>query len=292
MKKILPVMLLVCNLCVSQPKPIIKIASKDNVMGYADYKSVVFVEYKFAGNQIIDKDTVKNDNKFNVEFSKKPLPIGTIINVYYEKKSKDIDRAKDTIRSDEDVIKAISVRLASNQLNYEQQRTQINAYEAEKDALKNTTLVYKTTILSTNFSVPLVRFNFVKGDENKQGDILLFNSIGAGLGYYKGRLERTRDNTGEIVNEDFSNTIGINVGFLFSAGTGEDTKNVFAPVFNISVLDLQLGIGCELGSRAPNQKREFLTLSYAIPIYKLFRKGYRVYLDTNMPFESIHKTQN
>ncbi|WP_426486048.1 hypothetical protein [Flavobacterium sp. 2] len=170
--------------------------------------------------------------------------------------------------------------------------SKVEAYKAEKLALRNTTLIYGSQILSTNFTIPLVRFNFVEGDSQKQGDILLFTSIGAGVGYYWGQLERTRDNTGEIINEEFRNRFGINLGFLFSAGTGEESKNVFAPVINFAVLDFQIGIGTELGTRSANQKRQFLTLSYAIPVYKLFKKGYKIYAMEPEPNEMIQKSLN
>lgn len=290
MKRILLFILLVSNLCISQTKPRVSIASKDNVMGYADYKSSVSVKYTITGITTTDDTIVKKDNKFNIQFSKKPLPVGTQIIVFYTKNEK--ITAIDTIRSDEEVVKRITRQLTGAQLNYEKQKTQVNALEAEKDALKNTSLLYHTSIWSTNFTIPLVRFNFVKDDENKQGDILLFNSIGAGIGYYSGRLERTRDDRGEIINEEFSNSFGANIGFLFSAGTGEDNKNVFAPVFNICALDIQLGAGLELGTRATNQKKGFLVFSYAIPLYKLFKKGYRIPENIGVPFESVRKSQN
>lgn len=176
--------------------------------------------------------------------------------------------------------------------------TEINSSETiiskemeEKVLLKNKTILYKTRIWSTNFSVPLVRFNLVNSDDTKEGDVLLFNSIGAGIGYYWGRLERTRDSDGEIVNEEFSNTIGINAGALFSAGTGDDVKNVFAPVINLSALDFQAGVGYELGTMAKGQNRLFLTLSYAIPLYKLTKKGYRISKNYLRMIEVTHTTK-
>jgi hypothetical protein len=178
-----------------------------------------------------------------------------------------------------------------NRPNYIKEADKLASFDAEKLILKSSTLIYKKTILSTNFSIPLVRFNFVTGDDQKQGDILLFNSIGAGFGYYWGRLERTRDDRGEIINEEFSNTFGVNVGALFSAGTGEESKNVFAPTINFAVLDFQVGVGIELGTRAENQKREFVTLSYSIPLYKLFKKSYRILRSYDIPIESVRKTQ-
>jgi hypothetical protein len=175
--------------------------------------------------------------------------------------------------------------------SYTVEKQAVIELEAEKEALKNTTLTYKSHIVSTNFTIPLVRFNFVENDATKQGDISLFTSIGAGIGYYVGRLERTRDSTGEIINEEFSNTFGVSVGAIFSAGTGEDTKNVFAPILNVSMLDFQIGIGTELGTRAENQKRQFVTLSYSIPLYKLFRKSYRLIKVSPTPYLSTRKAQ-
>lgn len=170
--------------------------------------------------------------------------------------------------------------------------SKLSDFNDEKEALKNTTLTYGSQILSTNFTIPLVRFNFVENDSQKQGDILLFTSIGAGVGYYWGQLERTRDNTGEIIDEEFRNRFGVNLGFLFSAGTGDDTKNVFAPVINFAVLDFQIGIGTELGTRSLNQKREFLTISYSIPVYKLFKKSYKIYFMQKVPNDTKRKSLN
>jgi hypothetical protein len=182
--------------------------------------------------------------------------------------------------------------LKSKPKPYIEEQSAVVELNAEKTALINSTLIYKKTIISTNFTIPLVRFNFIEGDDTKQGDILLFNSIGAGIGIYGGRLERTRDDKGEIIDEEFSNTFGVNIGALFSAGTGEANKNVFAPVLNVAALDFQIGVGVELGSLLPSQKRTFLTLSYSIPLYKLFKKGYRIIRSYDMPIESTRKSLN
>lgn len=139
------------------------------------------------------------------------------------------------------------------------------------------TVKYKATIWNTNFSIPLARFNFTKNDDQKTGDLLLFNSIGAGFGISAGELSETRDLQGDLINQEFVNTFGLHLGFLFSAGTGDDAKNVFAPTLNFSVLDFQLGIGYELGTLSENQKQTFLTLSYAIPLYKLKKGGFWIW---------------
>jgi hypothetical protein len=74
---------------------------------------------------------------------------------------------------------------------------------------------------------------------------------------------------------------------LFSAGGDEEgAKNVFAPTINLSVLDFQIGVGRELGDISEGQQRTFFTLSYAIPLYKLIKKSYRVWMRKDDPIES------
>jgi hypothetical protein len=89
-------------------------------------------------------------------------------------------------------------------------------------------------------------------------------------------LEIIRNNVGEITNETFSNTFGAHLGVLYSSSAGDEKRNVFAPVLSLSTLDFQLGIGYEAGTVSENQKRAFFTVSYAIPLYKLVKTGYRV----------------
>ncbi len=163
----------------------------------------------------------------------------------------------------------------------------VSFLDAKNAALANTILIYKATISNTNFSIPIARFNFKdKPTDNALGNVSLFTSIGAGVGISWGRMEITRDNEGQITNEEYSNTVGFHVGALFSSGTGEDAKNVFAPTLNVAVLDFQIGIGYELGTISEDQSRTFLTISYAIPLYKLIRKGYRVWRLNPYPISS------
>ena len=147
-----------------------------------------------------------------------------------------------------------------------------NLNEKSKLAFKDKTMKYKATIWNTNFSIPIARFNFTKNDDsNKFGDIQMFNSIGAGFGKSWGTMTDFRDEKGDIENSDFSNSFSIHAGFLFSAG---NEQNVFAPVLTFGVLDFQLGFGVELGTILENQERAFLTLGYAIPLYKLTKGKY------------------
>lgn len=213
--------------------------------------------------------------------------------VEIENQKKEMERLK-KIQEDE-VTKAEIKKLEAKGYSIEKETdltfgdglNEIERLNAEKRSLANTVLTYKATITHTNFNIPLVRFNTVKNDDTKYGDVLLFNSIGAGFGVSAGRVEITRDNEGEIVNEEFYNTIGVQVGALFSAGSGEDAKNVIAPTVNISYLDFQAGIGYELGTIASaNQNRTFFTLSYGIPLYKLYKKSVRYALVSPIPIES------
>jgi hypothetical protein len=144
--------------------------------------------------------------------------------------------------------------------------------EKSKLAFKNKTIKYKATIWNTNFSIPIARFNFTKNDDsNKFGDIQMFNSIGAGFGKSWGTMTDFRDENGHLENSDFANSFSIHGGFLFSAG---DEQNVFAPVLTIGLLDFQFGFGVELGTIKEDQERVFLTLGYAIPLYKLTKGKY------------------
>jgi hypothetical protein len=144
--------------------------------------------------------------------------------------------------------------------------------EKSKLAFKNKTIKYKATIWNTNFSIPIARFNFTKNDDNnKLGDVQMFNSIGAGFGKSWGTMTDLRDEKGDLENSDFANSFSIHGGFLFSAG---NEQNVFAPVLTFGVLDFQLGFGVELGTIKEDQERVFLTLGYAIPLYKLTKGKY------------------
>ncbi len=156
-----------------------------------------------------------------------------------------------------------------------------NADNPEIDGVQatSTTFRYKVTMLNTNFTIPLARFNFVKDNTKaKKGEILLFNSIGAGVGISFGEIERTTDATGANINTDYTNTFGIHLGVLFSSGKdGNEQKNIFAPTLALSVLDFQLGGGYELGTTLDTQKKGFVTLAYAIPLSKLIKGKYYIF---------------
>lgn len=220
-------------------------------------------------------DSLMSDKQGNFEYLlPQKLEVGTNVFVWTSNENQ-IDFQRIVVKiKDADII----LRELTTELDFSK--------KFSTSAASGTTLNYKVTIWNTNFSIPLARFNFTKSATNKTGDLILFNSIGAGFGISWGELEETRNNQGIVRDQEFTSTGGIHLGFLFSAGTGEDTKNVFAPTFNLSLLDFQLGFGYELGTLSADQKPTFITLSYAIPLYKLKKGAFYIWKGSK-PINSI-----
>lgn len=143
----------------------------------------------------------------------------------------------------------------------------------------SSTYFYKARIATSNFAIPVARFNMARNESNgnKIGDVTLFNSIGAGIGVSWGELELVTNDKSEVISREFSNNFGLNLGVLFSAGSGSEPKNIFAPTFTMSMLDIQFGVGYELGSLVDNQSRFFFTVAYAIPLSKLLKGKFYIY---------------
>lgn len=139
---------------------------------------------------------------------------------------------------------------------------------------------YKAQVISTNFTIPIIRFNIVNkydssAPKDRKGNVAFFNSIGAGVGYYWGRLTEITDNNNKIINTEMDNTFGIQTGFLFAANSsGGNNANIFAWTVGISILNFQLGYGYEFGTLSSTEKRGFLTLAYGVPVSKLIRGGF------------------
>jgi hypothetical protein len=143
---------------------------------------------------------------------------------------------------------------------------------------KGTTYNYKVRMANTSFALPVVRFNMLRGNTNfKTGDITLFSSVGFGASMNWGDLTMTSNENSEIIDREFTNNFGIGIGFLYAAGSGEEPKNIFAINPFISILDIQLGVGYELGTVTENQSKFFFTASYSIPLQKLFKGKYYIY---------------
>lgn len=168
---------------------------------------------------------------------------------------------------------------------------------AEDLLMKSTVATYKRTIVNTNFTIPVARFDITKPEYDSSGNLIsdtkgsisLFSSFGFGIGICGGRSEVTRDSNGIIIDDSFSNTFGVYLGVLYQATTGENQKNVFAPTLSLSVLDIQVGIGYDYGKVPQNQERTFITVSYGIPLFKLFKTNHRVWLDTQKEPISVKK---
>lgn len=161
---------------------------------------------------------------------------------------------------------------------FPQSSAKLNSISNKRSELASVSYRYKATILSSNFSIPLVKFSRFQSNMNgSTGDVSFFNSVGAGLSIAGGEISEVRDPSGKIINQDFTPTFGATFGFLFSsASLLEERQNSFAPFVGISILDFQIGLGWELGSVPDSYKRSFFTVSYNIPIYKLKRGGFYI----------------
>jgi hypothetical protein len=154
---------------------------------------------------------------------------------------------------------------------------------------------YYAHVLSTNFTIPLVRANFLSNKpQNATNSVVsasFLNSAGAGVNLSWGELDVTKDATNTVTSIDYYNHIGIQLGFLFSANsssgssttqTGSSTitttqsSAVFGAFAAVSVMNFQLGGGYEFGSLTPGQKRLFIALAYAIPVSALIDGGYKI----------------
>lgn len=277
MKSILIVLLFFNSFfLLAQTNPQIIFATPDLIQGTGEISTKIKIstDLDFVPEHSADVD---DKGGFIYNFST-PLVIGDDVIVWAENSSGEISSQRIFVKIEdpESVLKIFSSDNLStkNFTNY---------------TVAGKTVKYKATVWNTNFSIPLARFNFTEDDEQKAGDLLLFNSIGAGFGISAGELSETRDLQGDLIDQEFVNTFGVHLGFLFSAGTGDDTKNVFAPTLNFSILDFQLGAGYELGTRSENQRPGFLTLSYAIPLYKLKKGGFWIWKSSDpitSPLES------
>lgn len=264
---------------IEQPKNLI--LTQSEIFGNSDFKNIIKVDVN--KDSIADYTIVVNyQNQFKQKFNPL-LDINQEVLIW----SEDYNGIKSTyqnlkVKSSEELIQDLmNGKIVNPKINESVDvKIAYENYQFDKLKLKNTKLKYKTTIINTNFSVPLIRFNFTRdtdGIDKKDGEIDFLNSIGAGFGISFGEIERTRDSNGEIIDEEFTNTFGIHLGALFSASTGEDNKNVFAPHLAFTILDFQVGFGVDLGDLGDNQQKTFITVGYGIPLYKLTKGKYWIW---------------
>ncbi|MBB5394678.1 hypothetical protein [Mucilaginibacter sp. AK015] len=176
---------------------------------------------------------------------------------------------------------------------------------------------YSAHVLSTNFIIPMVRVNFLVNDpaaiENKKASVSLFNSVGAGVGYSWGKLERITSADGTVISQELTNRLGFQVGVLFAAGGGgsgtntqtttetdpstsatstttvtnnQGATNIFALTATFSVLNFQFGGGYELGTLTPGHRRGFVTIAYSIPLSTLIKGGFWILKKKPVPSDN------
>lgn len=125
---------------------------------------------------------------------------------------------------------------------YSQSVKRLESITENRAELASTSYRYKTNILSSNFSNPVVKFSrFDNPITGAIGDVSFFNSVGAGLSIAAGEIAEVRDESGKIINQKFTSTLGATIGIL-----------------------------------PETYKRSFLTLSYNIPVYKLKRGSFYI----------------
>jgi len=154
---------------------------------------------------------------------------------------------------------------------------------------------YTASVLSTNFTVPLVRVNFLNNKasgSNALASTSFLNAAGAGFTYAWGEIDQTLDKTGNVASTSFNNQFGFQLGFLFAANTASGSSStttasttttttqssaIFAIMAGVSILNIQIGGGYEFGTLSTGQKRGFMTIAYAIPISSLVSGGYKIF---------------
>ena len=284
-------MLLICLTISSYsqeaPAPTNIIATSNKICGNADPKTTVIVETDVNGTKSKYNIVVNYKGYFEHTFNPVLTPLSILSIWTVDETGKELaSHIEVAIETPEVILTKISkgeIKLPNNTPPIPEPKPVVthipNNPDINNKQPNSTTYKYKVTMINTNFTVPIVRFNLTSNDgkTKKDGDILLFNSIGAGVGMSYGNLERTTDDKGEIINNDFTSSFGIHFGFLFSASSSStENKNVFAPTISLSVLDFQLGYGYEMGTRDEFQKRHFFTIAYAIPISKLIKSKYYI----------------
>ena len=277
--KLIILLLSIPFLSIGQVKTPINIYfTNDEIKGNADSNTIIKIDRNklaVSGLPIISV-TVNKNGYFEYSFE---TPLSSVAGV-----QPNLDLWAEDNNGNKSEVKeytAFTITQAMDEIVNKKFKMPIKANNPEIDGfqLPSTTFKYKVKMLTTNFAVPLARFNIIRdGTDTKKGEISLFNSVGAGFGVSWGEIEKTTDANGSTLNIDYTNTFGLNLGFLFSSGKdGDIQKNIFAPTFTASILDFQIGFGYELGTTSLYQKKGFLTIAYAIPIAKLVKGKYYIF---------------
>jgi len=155
----------------------------------------------------------------------------------------------------------------------------------------------KRWIINSSINLPAAKFHGATPtsesldpdlDPEVKGYLELFSSFGVGFSLnYGNALFRQDVDTGELLDDEtiFTNLIGVQVGVLYSSKLDEQKQNSvneFSLYSGFNILDLQLGVGYELGARRKNTTRWFVSIAYGIPIYKLTGKGSYIFKKKKM----------
>ena len=139
---------------------------------------------------------------------------------------------------------------------------------------------FSAWVLNTDFNLPAIRFNTFeineKSGSSSLGRLSVFNSVGAGISINNGLFAELRDasNADNVLNTQMRNRFGVHLGMLFSYPNDSLKSFVFAPTFGLQILDIQFGMGYELGTILSGENRLFYTLAYRIHLKKLYNLSY------------------
>ncbi|MCS4229275.1 hypothetical protein [Sphingobacterium sp. BIGb0165] len=152
-----------------------------------------------------------------------------------------------------------------------------------------TTNEYKVTAWNTSFTIPTIRVNFHENARGNEAKVAAFNSVGAGVSLGAGRLIVTTDTNNRVVSKKFKNSFSGQVGFLFSVSNNTpdgSSNSVFAPVIGINVLNFNFSVGREFGSLAPEQKKNFIAISYNLPISSIIPNSFYIFRSNEKPIKN------
>lgn len=140
-------------------------------------------------------------------------------------------------------------------------------------------------VVNSSINLPAAKFHLANKavNPNVAGQLELFSAFGVGMSFNYGKTTFIQDlNTNKIMSEktEFANIVGMQMGILYSSkidAFNETNINDFSIFSAINILDLQLGIGYELGSSHPATTGWFVSASYGIPIYKVTPTGFYIF---------------
>jgi len=139
----------------------------------------------------------------------------------------------------------------------------------------------KRWIINSNLNVPAAKFHLAKisQPDGAKGFLEIFSSFGVGMSLNYGTAIFQRDVVNNKILQsktEFYNIVGLQAGVLYSSKLANDFSsnvNDFAIYIGLNILDLQVGVGYELGTKRLDSNGWFVSLSYGIPFYKITGAG-------------------